>query len=108
MMNKTARVANSDTREYVLRCEPFNGAVNSYSRNGFAVSGRLIGHLYVVYSYGYWPMFVCDTRSDTWFVNAHRYSITTTKHQGQAWPHGKDCVPLPTEELDAMIARVKE
>lgn len=101
---KFPSVANANARPYVLRCEPFNGTVNKNSYNGFAVSGRKIGHLYVVYSYGYWPMFVCDTRSDTWFVNAHGYSQTTSKQQSQCYPHGKDCRPMPTEELDAMLA----
>jgi hypothetical protein len=102
-MSKLPRVANNACREYVLRCEEFNGAANSHSRNGFAVSGRRHGHLYVVYSYGHWPMYVCDTRCDLWFKNAHGYSSTTSKQQSQCYPHGKDCQPLPTEELEAMI-----
>jgi hypothetical protein len=67
---------NTNARKYVLKCHDFNGAKNSNSENGYAISGRRVGHLYVVYSYGYWPMFVCDTRTDTWFKNADKYSPT--------------------------------
>lgn len=95
--------SNTNARPYVLKCEQFNGANNEHSRNGYAISGRKVGHLYVVLSYGYWPMFVCDPRTDTWFVNAHRFSSTTSKQSSQCYPHGKDCAPLPTDELDAML-----
>jgi hypothetical protein len=100
---------NINARSYVLKCQEFNGAKNEHSRNGYAVSGRKVGHLYVVYSYGYWPMFVCDPRTDTWFVNAHKYTSAgsngnaTSKQQGQCYPHGKDCAPMGTDELNAML-----
>ena len=98
-----AAVSNNNARPYVLKCEEFNGANNEHSKNGYAISGRKVGHLYVVLSYGYWPMFVCDPRTDTWFVNAHKYSYTTSKHGSQCNPHGKDCAPLPTHELNDML-----
>lgn len=107
-MSKIARIPNDACKPYVLRCEEFNGAPNDNSRNGYALSGRRVGHLYVVLSYGYWPMFLCDTRTDTWFVNAHRYSNTTSKHAGQAYPHGKDLMPLPTEEMDFMLEQARK
>lgn len=100
---KIPSTANADARSYVLKCAEFNGAKNEHSRNGYAVSGRKIGHLYVVYSYGYWPMFVCDPRTDTWFVNAHKYSSTTSKQSSQCYPRGKDCAPMGTDELNAML-----
>ena len=96
-------VANSDARPLVLKCKEFNGANNDKSTNGYAVSGRKVGYLYAVYSYGYWPMFVCDMRTDTWFANADKYSSTTSTHSGQCHPHGKDCAPLPTEVLTVML-----
>ena len=104
----TPTTTNTNAREYVLKCHDFNGAKNEKSDNGYAISGRRVGHLYVVYSYGYWPMFVCDTRTDTWFKNADKYSPTTSKQSGQCWPHGKDCAPLPNEDLNEMlrIARI--
>jgi hypothetical protein len=101
---KIPSTANADARSYVLKCKEFNGAKNGHSRNGYAVSGRKVGHLYVVYSYGYWPMFVCDPRTDTWFVNAHRYSNTTSKQSSQCYPTGKDCAPVPTAELEEMLS----
>jgi hypothetical protein len=101
---KIPSTTNADARSYVLKCEEFNGAKNEHSRNGYAVSGRRIGHLYAVFSYGYWPMFVCDPRTDTWFVNAHRYSSTTSKQQHQCYPTGKDCAPVPTAELEEMLS----
>jgi hypothetical protein len=92
---KIPSTANADARSYVLKCAEFNGS---------PVSGRKIGHLYVVYSYGYWPMFVCDPRTDTWFRNAHRYSNTTSKQSSQCYPTGKDCAPVPTAELEEMLS----
>jgi len=94
---------NTNVRPYVLKCEDFNGAKNKQSHNGYAISGRRIGHLYAVFSYGYWPMFMCDTRTDTWFQNCERFSNTTSKHAGYCHPYGKDCAPLPTAELDEML-----
>jgi hypothetical protein len=96
-------VTNNRARPHVLKCEEFNGAKNELSENGYAVSGRKVGHLYVVLSYGYWPMFVCDTRTDTWFINADRFGRTTTKQSGQCRPYGKECAPLPNEELDELL-----
>jgi hypothetical protein len=100
---KIPTVTNGDARSYILNCQEFNGAKNEHSTNGYAISGRKAGHLYVVHSYGYWPLFVCDPRTDTWFVNAHGYSRTTSKHRGQCYPHGKDCAPLPTDEMNDML-----
>lgn len=107
---KIPSVNNTDMRQYVLNCQPFNGSPNKHSRNGFSLSGRLINHLYVVYSYGYWPLYVCDTRhpGGLWFVNAHKYSSTTSKHGAQAYPTGKDCMPLPTDELTALIDEARK
>ena len=100
---KIPTVSNTNARQYVLKCQEFNGAKNSQSDNGYAISGRHAGHLYVVLSYGHWPMFVCDPRTDTWFINADHFSRTTTKQSGQCHPHGRVCAPLPTAELDAML-----
>jgi hypothetical protein len=107
---KIPSAANNACRSYILKCQEFNGAKNEHSRNGYSVSGRRVGHLYAVYSYGYWPMYVCDPRTDTWFVNAHRYTSAasngnaTSKQQSQCYPHGKDCAPMSTAELDAMLS----
>lgn len=100
---KIPLVANTYARPYVLRCAEFNGAKNSLSDNGYAVSGRRHAHLYVVYSYGHWPMFVCDTRTDTWFINATKSTPTTSKQRGQTYPHGKTLSPLPVSELEKII-----
>lgn len=101
---KIPSTTNTNARPYVLKCQEFNGAKNDVSHSGYAIRGKRIGHLYAVYSYGYWPMFVCDTRTDTWFVNADKYGATTSKHQSQCYPHGKDCAPLPRAELNAMLS----
>lgn len=99
----TRQVPNTSARQYVLKCEEFKGSRNTYATGGHSVIGRRVKHFYVVYSYGYWPMFVCDTRTDTWFANSDKYSRTTSKHQGQCWPHGKNCAPLPTNELERLL-----
>jgi hypothetical protein len=95
---------NINARSYVLKCAEFNGVKNEHSDSGYAITGRKIGHLYAVYSYGYWPLFVCDTRTDTWFINADKCSSTTSKHRSQCYPLGKDCAPLPRAQLDEMLS----
>jgi hypothetical protein len=107
MSVKIPKTANSECKNYVLACDEFNGASNEHSRNGYSIAGRRIGYMYVVYSYGYWPMYVCDTRNDVWFVNAHKFSVTTSKQASMSYPTGKDCMPLPTDELNDMLHRAR-
>ena len=55
---------------------------------------------YVVYSYDrHWPLFIYDVRCDTWFENASKYSMTTSKHKSQSHPH---TAPTPLH-VDDMI-----
>tara|TARA_Y100000310_G_scaffold14563_1_gene14727 strand:+ start:587 stop:913 length:327 start_codon:yes stop_codon:yes gene_type:complete len=71
------RVANKDCRSYVERKEEFNGS-NLYARK--------IGKLYVVYSYGeHYPMYIF--RKGWWYENGDKYSVSTSKHRGQARPY---------------------
>jgi hypothetical protein len=100
----TPNINNSDARAYVQACRPFNGAKNDYSRNGYSVSADYRGHLYVVWSYGHWPMYVCDTRTGLWFRNYEKASRTTTKQAGQCHPcTTPPPAPLPTDKLLEMI-----
>lgn len=99
------KVNTSDVRPLVQACTEFDAGKNAESTTGYAISGRRVNHLYVVYSYGYWPMYVCDTRNKLWFANAGRFSRTTSKHQSHARPYNVELAHLPTAELDAMIDR---
>ena len=65
-----------------------NARASVQARNVFDASntfGRIVGPLYVVYSYGvHWPLFVYE--GGVWYENEDRYSVTTSKHRSQLHP----------------------
>ena len=101
----TPKLNTTDVRPYVRAYKEFDAGKNPHSQTGYAISGRHYAHLYVVFSYGYWPMYVCDMRTGLWFANEGKASVTTTRHQSHARPVsvGSDMAWLPTHELDKMI-----
>ena len=61
------------------------------------------GGLYIVYSYGWFPLFIYNQVQDYWLENSERYSVSTSKQRGQSHPHCK--TELRTlEELKDIIA----
>lgn len=86
-------ITNRDSRRFAEQCLPFkaNNIFGEYNREG----------VYVVYSYGYhYPMFAY--LNGTWYENSDKYSVTTSKHHGQARPAG-DTVKVNTEDLQRLI-----
>ena len=81
------KVANRDCREFVNKLKPFEGS---------NLSGYFIGDVYVVSSYGWFPLFV--NKGGKWYTHENRYSVTTSKHISQSYPKGKVQV-LPFSEL---------
>lgn len=90
---KKIRTANSTGRELVSNKIPFQGSNThaNYERN-----------VYVVYSYGWYPIFVY--KDGQWFENENRYSISTAKQMSQLRPHGQgEIIKLGREGLNKII-----
>jgi len=88
------RITNREAKDYVDNLKEFK------ANN---LSAQVKGKYYVVYSYGYWPLYVYDFDSNIWHENEDRYSVTTSKHRGQARPRWRDTVKVRREELDKLI-----
>lgn len=70
----------------------YDGATKGKAHNIY-----IDGH--TLYSYGkHFPMAVRLT-PDVYAWNEDRYSVTTSKQQGQCYPHGKQIIPGDTEIL---------
>lgn len=93
------QIANKNARRYVQNLELFKGS-NLFSET--------IGEYYVVYSYGhYYPMLVHNKKTDQWFRNKDRYSVTTSKQMGQCTPYDVAFIDASTEELKSMLNNAK-
>lgn len=89
------QIANKNARRYVQNLELFKGS-NLFSET--------LGDYYVVYSYGHhYPMLVHNKKTDQWYRNKDRYSVTTSKQIGQCTPYNVDLMELPTRELKDII-----
>jgi hypothetical protein len=82
-----ARISNGKAREYVQDCKEFK-ANNLWSEWVHDTNTDIKDARYVVYSYDrHWPLFIYEVRIDTWFENASKYGVTTSKHKTQSNPH---------------------
>lgn len=88
------RISNGKCRINVQQTEEFK------ANN---LSGQNVGDFYVVYSYGWWPLFAYNRRTMQWFENEDRYSVSTSKQRGQAHPYGQT-IEISYEALKAWIA----
>jgi len=89
------KTSNQKCRAFVQNCEPFKG------NNLFGEQVR--ENVYAVYSYGYhFPLFACI--NGTWYANADRYSVSTSKQRGQSHPH-TETIDLKTDALIDLINR---
>jgi hypothetical protein len=96
------KIANREARQYVRTQSPFKG--NNLHGESMSVNGTF---LYVVYSYGYWPLFVYVGPLGRWYENEERYSVTTSKHRSQSHPYG-DTVMVSKQALCELVARGSE
>ena len=93
------QIANKDARHYVQNLELFKGS-NLFSET--------VGEYYVVYSYGHhYPMLVHNKKTDQWYRNKGRYSVSTSKQLGQCTPYDVAFIEASTEELKAMLNNAK-
>jgi hypothetical protein len=54
---------------------------------------------YVVYSYDrHWPLFIYEVKTDMWFENGSKYSVTTSKHKTQSHPY-TDTTKLHVDDM---------
>lgn len=61
------------------------------------------GGIYIVYSYGWFPLFIYNQVQDCWLMNSEKYSVSTSKQMTQCHPGCK--TELRTlEELKDIIA----
>jgi hypothetical protein len=97
------RTSNKDARQYVQRKVEFKGS------NTFAEMQNSAGDTmrYVVYSYGYhFPMYIAewqvgDRENATWYENADKYSVSTSKQQSQLRPTS-DTIKLRTDDMKSV------
>lgn len=95
------KISNKNARPYVKARKPFKGS--NLSGCCRTLPGVPETEVYVVYSYGYWPLFIHV--DGTWFENTDRYSVTTSKHRNQTHPHVADTVQLPNDRMEAFLNR---
>jgi len=87
------KTTNARSREFVQQLKEFK------ANN---LSARKEGSVYVVYSYGWYPLFVYHFESNKWFQNADRYSVSTSKQTTQCHPHA-DTVQLSHASIKDLI-----
>jgi hypothetical protein len=81
------KTSNANARQFVARMKEFK-ANNLWSEWVDDDNTDTPDARYVVYSYDrHWPLFIFDVRCDTWFENASKYGVTTSKHKTQSHPH---------------------
>jgi hypothetical protein len=90
------KTSNCNARDYVQRCKEFK-ANNLWSEWVECMNTK--DARYVVYSYDrHWPLFIYEVRTDMWFENASKYSVTTSKHRTQSHPYA-DTTKLHVDDM---------
>jgi hypothetical protein len=93
-----ARVSNRETRDYVKNLKKFK-ANNIWSEWVRDEDTDTNDARYVVYSYDrHWPLFIYEVKTDMWFENGSKYSVTTSKHKTQSHPY-TDTTKLHVDDM---------
>lgn len=92
-MGNNMKTTNQKCREYVQNRVEFT------ANN---LKGVQVGEIYVVYSYGWYPLFIHD--GEKWYENYEKYSVSTSKQRTQAHPL-VDCIQYTTQQLKDMVER---
>lgn len=70
------------------------------------LSGVNTDKFYIVYSYGWYPLFVFCKESKQWFENMDKYSMSTTRQTSQSRPRTRDPIQRANHAfLKQMIAQ---
>ena len=91
--SKKLKTANYTARDLVKAKIPFQGS---------NTSAEWVGNVYVVSSYGWYPIFVY--KNGRWFENSKRYSMSTGKQMSQLRPDN-DTTKMTRDELNDLINR---
>lgn len=92
------KISNCNARDYVKRLSEFK-ANNLWSEWVDDSDTDTEDARYVVYSYDrHWPLFIYEVRTDMWFENASKYSVTTSKHKSQSHPYA-DTTKLHVDDM---------
>jgi hypothetical protein len=92
------RVSNRETRDYIKNLKEFK-ANNIWSEWVRDENTDTEAARYVVYSYDrHWPLFIYEVKTDMWFENASKYSVTTSKHKTQSHPY-TDTTKLHVDDM---------
>ena len=98
---KIAKTSNAKARSYIDQRLPFEGShLSGEWAQGYETNGRKI---YVVYSYGWWPLHIYDEEAGVWFENTESYTPTTTKHRSQSRPTGVKPILCDLNTIKAVI-----
>lgn len=95
-MINPVRTTNTKCRKFVEQRIPFQAS---------NLNGCFIGQYYVVYSYKWWPLFVYHKSTNRWYRNEERYSVSTSKQEGQCQPMDtdKEIILVSHEALKEML-----
>ena len=91
------RTTNAKSRQFVQEKQPFQAS------NLSAINHPSV---YVVYSYGWYPLFAFSFITKKWYENKERYSVSTSKQRSQCHPHA-ETVLMSHEELKGFIETTK-
>jgi hypothetical protein len=84
-----ARVSNRETRDYVKNLKEFkaNNLWSEWVRDEDTDTNDR-----------HWPLFIYEVKTDMWFENASKYSMTTAKHKTQSHPY-TDTTKLHVDDM---------
>jgi hypothetical protein len=88
------KTTNAKSRQFVQNRLPF------IANN---LKGVVEGNFYIVYSYGWYPLFAYYSDTNTWFENSERYSVSTSKQRGQCHPQ-TDTLTISHDDLKQFIS----
>lgn len=89
------KTTNAKSRQFVQELKEFKAS---------NLSARKEGQFYVVYSYGWYPLFAYSYQNDMWFENVDKYSVSTSRQRSQAHPHPvKKSMELSHESMKDLL-----
>lgn len=93
------KTTNAKSRQFVQSLQEFKAS---------NLSARKEGQFYVVYSYGWYPLFAYSYENDRWFENVDKYSVSTSRQRSQAHPQPlKKSMEVSHETMKDLLNGVK-
>ena len=91
------KIGNRKCRGHVTRCEPFEGS--------HLAGIKMSATLYVVYSYGDWPIWACI--DGKWYGHKSKYSNSTSIHTSNSEPNVNENKIVYLAGVDELRERIK-